>query len=92
MMLNPGLRKFALTAHVTPSVGWLGAVARFLAMEIAACDTHTEGRVRSSASRSRVERSLTSSVLATSAPIRYASVAGRANPRRLRAANLWHPS
>ncbi len=55
MMLNPGLRKFALTAHVTPSVGWLGAVASFPATEIAACDTHTDGRVRSGASRSRGE-------------------------------------
>ena len=25
--LTPGLRKFTLTAHVTSSVGWLGAVA-----------------------------------------------------------------
>ena len=26
-MMTPALRKFALTAHVTSSVGWLGAVA-----------------------------------------------------------------
>jgi hypothetical protein len=34
MILTPGLRKFALTAHVTSSVGWLGAVAAFLALAI----------------------------------------------------------
>ena len=32
--LTPGLRKFMLTAHVTFSVGWLGAVVAFLAMAI----------------------------------------------------------
>jgi hypothetical protein len=34
--LTPGLRKLALTAHVTTSVGWLGAVAGFLALAIGA--------------------------------------------------------
>ena len=34
MMMTPFLRKFALTAHVTSSVGWLGAVAGFLALAI----------------------------------------------------------
>ncbi|MDQ3803175.1 MAG: hypothetical protein M3416_04900 [Acidobacteriota bacterium] len=33
--MTPGLRKFALTAHVTSSVGWLGAVAGFLALAVA---------------------------------------------------------
>jgi hypothetical protein len=32
--MTPGLRKFALTAHVIFSVGWLGAVAGFLALAI----------------------------------------------------------
>jgi hypothetical protein len=31
MTMTPGLRKFALTTHVTSSVGWLGAVGAFLA-------------------------------------------------------------
>jgi hypothetical protein len=31
MIMAPALRKFALTAHVISSVGWLGAVAVFLA-------------------------------------------------------------
>jgi hypothetical protein len=35
MMMTPALRKFALTTHVTTSVGWLGAVAGFLALAIA---------------------------------------------------------
>jgi hypothetical protein len=33
--MTPGLRKLALTAHVTSSVGWLGAVAAFLALAVA---------------------------------------------------------
>lgn len=35
MIMAPGLRKLALTAHVTSSVGWLGAVASSLALAIA---------------------------------------------------------
>src|SRR5437667_3830355 len=35
MTMTPGLRKFALTTHVTSSVGWLGAVGSFLALAIA---------------------------------------------------------
>ena len=35
MSLTPRLRKLALTAHVTSSVGWLGAVAGFMAVSIA---------------------------------------------------------
>lgn len=33
--MGPRVRKLALTAHVTSSVGWLGAVASFLALAIA---------------------------------------------------------
>ena len=32
MLMTPGLRRFALTTHVTSSVAWLGAVAAFLAL------------------------------------------------------------
>jgi len=35
MIMTPGFRKFALTAHVITSVGWFGAVAAFLALAIA---------------------------------------------------------
>lgn len=34
MVMPPAVRKFALTAHVTTSVGWLGSVAAFLALSI----------------------------------------------------------
>ena len=33
-MMGSAVRKFALTTHVTSSVGWLGAVAAFLALAI----------------------------------------------------------
>jgi uncharacterized membrane protein len=33
--MKPGLRKFVRTAHITFTVGWLGAVAAFLALAIA---------------------------------------------------------
>ncbi len=35
MTMAPRLRRFALTAHVTSSVGWLGAVATSLALAVA---------------------------------------------------------
>jgi hypothetical protein len=34
MTMTSGLRKFTLTAHITASVGWLGAVASFLALAL----------------------------------------------------------
>lgn len=34
MVMAPRLRKLALTAHVTASVGWLGAVACFIALSV----------------------------------------------------------
>ena len=44
--MTPGVRKFALTAHVTASVGWLGAVAAFLALAIAGLTSEDPQRVR----------------------------------------------
>ncbi|MGH3550904.1 MAG: DUF2269 domain-containing protein [Pseudonocardiaceae bacterium] len=35
MTMTPRLRKFALTAHVTSSVGWLGAVVTYVALAVA---------------------------------------------------------
>lgn len=32
MTMPPGMHKFALTTHVTVSVGWIGAVVVFLAL------------------------------------------------------------
>lgn len=33
--MSPRVRKFALTAHITFSVGWIGAVAAYLALDVA---------------------------------------------------------
>ena len=35
MIMPPRVRKFALTAHITFSVGWIGAVVAFLALVVA---------------------------------------------------------
>jgi hypothetical protein len=40
MTLKPGLRKFTLTAHITLSVGWLGAIVAYLAIAIAGLTSH----------------------------------------------------
>lgn len=45
--MSPGARKFALTAHVTFSVAWLGAVAGFLALALAGLTSASEQMVRS---------------------------------------------
>jgi hypothetical protein len=47
MTMTPRLRKFALTAHVTASVGWLGTVASFQALAIAALMSRELEAVRS---------------------------------------------
>jgi hypothetical protein len=44
--MKPRLRKLVLTAHVTFSVGWLGAVAAFLALSIAGLTSQREQTVR----------------------------------------------
>jgi hypothetical protein len=36
MTMSPRLRKFVLTAHVATSVGWLGAVVAYIALDVAA--------------------------------------------------------
>jgi hypothetical protein len=46
MAMRPGLRKLALTAHVTSSVGWMGSVACFLALAIAGLTGGEEQAVR----------------------------------------------
>ena len=47
MVMTPGIRKFALTAHVMSSVGWLGAVAAFLALALTGLTSADAARVRS---------------------------------------------
>ena len=44
--MRPGLRKLALAAHITTSVGWLGAVLGFLALTFAALTGQDSDRVR----------------------------------------------
>jgi hypothetical protein len=45
-MMGPVTRKVALTAHVATSVGWLGAVAAFLALAVAGLAGEDTQRVR----------------------------------------------
>lgn len=44
--MSPALRKAALTAHVTASVGWLGSVLAFLALAVAGIAVEDEQQVR----------------------------------------------
>ena len=44
--MTPALRKLTITAHVTFSVGWLGAVAAFLVLSIAGLTSHDAEVVR----------------------------------------------
>src|SRR5882672_11416717 len=46
MTMSPWLRKFALTAHVTSSVGWLGAVVVFLALAVVGLSSQDPRTVR----------------------------------------------
>lgn len=46
MIMTPRLRKFALTTHVTVSVGLLGAIAAFLALALAGLTTENAAIVR----------------------------------------------
>jgi hypothetical protein len=46
--MTPRLRKLLLTAHITVSVGWLGAVAAFLALAIAGLTSRDAQTVRTS--------------------------------------------
>ncbi|MEV4112742.1 hypothetical protein [Nonomuraea sp. NPDC049695] len=46
MTLSPGLRKAALIAHVTSSLGWFGAVAAYAALDIAAVTSQNVEIVR----------------------------------------------
>lgn len=48
MTMTPRLRKFALTAHVTFSVGWLGSVLAYLALAITGLTNQDAQMVRAS--------------------------------------------
>lgn len=47
MRMTPALRKLALTAHVSTSIGWLGAVASFLVLSLAGLTSDEVDIVRS---------------------------------------------
>lgn len=47
MPMTPRLRKFALTAHVVSSVGWLGAVVAYLAVAVSCLVSQDDQAVRS---------------------------------------------
>lgn len=46
MIMTPDVRRFALVAHVTSSVGWLGAVAGFLVLSVAGLTSERVETVR----------------------------------------------
>ena len=46
MTVSPGLRKLVLTAHLTCSVGWIGAVVAYLALGVAAATGRDAATVR----------------------------------------------
>lgn len=46
MTMSPALRKLVLTVHVACSVGWLGAVAAFLALALSGLTTTREETMR----------------------------------------------
>jgi uncharacterized membrane protein len=47
VIMTPGVRKFALTIHLTCSVGWIGAVVAYLALGVAAVTSPDAQTVRS---------------------------------------------
>src|SRR5262245_41028834 len=46
MNMSPGLRKFALTAHITFSVGWAGSILPYLALAIVGLTSPDSQKVR----------------------------------------------
>jgi hypothetical protein len=46
MIMPPRLRKFALAAHITLAVGWIGAVAGYIALDVAAATSQDAKTLR----------------------------------------------
>src|SRR5215212_9630006 len=46
MIMGPRLRKFALAAHIALSVGWIGAVAGYVALDLAAATSQNAKTLR----------------------------------------------
>ena len=45
-MMSPGVRKFVLSAHLTFSIGWIGAVAAYLALDLTVATSHDAATLR----------------------------------------------
>ena len=45
-MMSPRFRKLMLTVHVTASVGWLGAIAAYIALNIPTLASEDEQTIR----------------------------------------------
>jgi len=46
MTMPPGLRKFALAVHLTLSVGWIGAIAAYMALDVTAATSQDAQMLR----------------------------------------------
>ncbi len=46
MILTPRIRKFVLAAHIAVSVGWVGAVAAYIALDVTAATSEDEVALR----------------------------------------------
>lgn len=46
MTMTPGLRKFVLAVHLTFSVGWIGAVVAYIALDVSAVTSQDVQMVR----------------------------------------------
>ena len=46
MIMTPRLRKLALAVHLASSVGWIGAVAGYIALDVAAATSHDSQTLR----------------------------------------------
>src|SRR5215211_5532615 len=46
MIMPPRLRKFALAAHITLAVGWIGAVASYIPLDVAAATSRNAETLR----------------------------------------------
>jgi uncharacterized membrane protein len=46
MIMAPRLRKFALAAHIALSVGWIGAVAGYIALDVIAATSQSDETLR----------------------------------------------
>ena len=46
MIMSPGLRKLALAVHLTLSVGWIGAIAAYMVLDVAAATSQDAQTLR----------------------------------------------